>query len=188
MGGGEEKRLWTPAVAGVAIERFHGLCESPPPCPFAIPPLVGGGRRGVWIPASKPELRIRHFPPHRPSPTPRPQSIPPPATPAVLPLAMPATPHPPRPQAVKRAQASFLLCAAFAAAMSPKYGQNPKNTEKSRFFVSFLTDLADFPPYHRSRIRRYCSRKEQASPMRGAQHRNTWSVQTAPFFDGRCFL
>ena len=72
--------------------------------------------------------------------------------------------------------------------MSSKYGQHSKNTEKSRFFVSFLTDLTDFPPYHRSRIRRYCSRKEQASPMRGAQHRNTWSVQTAPFFDGRCLF
>ena len=24
--------------------------------------------------------------------------------------------------------------------------------------------------------------------MRGAQHRNTWSVQTAPFFDGRCLF
>ena len=147
--------------------------------------------RGVWIPVSKQELRIglfRRFDRHRRAhcflpPRPRYSSTVTRAIPSRHARGSPR--HARRPLS---GRSVFSPLCRFCMPASPKYGQHPKNTEKSRVFVSFLTDLTDFPPYHRSRIRRYCSRKEQASPMRGAQHRNTWSVQTAPFFDGRCFL
>jgi len=47
LGGGKKKTLDSGSKPGVAIGRFRCLCESPPPCPFAVPPLGGGSRFGV---------------------------------------------------------------------------------------------------------------------------------------------